>query len=51
VPPDNVAVQITFSPIRAEVGLAEHVADTGFPDTTKLKLVVLFNGDPVTTIG
>ncbi|OFZ54070.1 MAG: hypothetical protein A3D92_19200 [Bacteroidetes bacterium RIFCSPHIGHO2_02_FULL_44_7] len=52
VPPVTVAVQVTFCPIEAVVGLAEQMTVMGLPETTKLKVVgpLALAGEPVIVI-
>ena len=50
VPPVMVPVQVTFWPISADVGAAVQETVEGLPDMIKLKLVILFKGEPVTVM-
>ena len=51
VPPEAFAVQVTFSPRSTVDGEAEQETVIGLPETTKLKVVCLFKGEPVTVMG
>ena len=51
MPPVTVAVQVTFCPTNAIAGDGEQETVIGLPEMIRLKLVVLFNGEPVTVIG
>ena len=51
VPPFTLAVQVTFCPIRVVDGDGEHVIASGFPEMTRLKVVCLLRGEPVTVMG
>ncbi len=51
VPPVTVAVQVIVSPRRAVWGDAKQETVMGLPEITRLKVVCLFKGEPVTVMG